>query len=68
MGQCDNGKLPNLPKLLNFLNLSGSFFLLYSPRMQASGGGMTKLATSQTLSASLNAHLGGPLNGLHKAE
>jgi hypothetical protein len=29
--------------------------------------GMTKLATPQTKSASLNAHLGGFLNGLHKA-
>ena len=29
--------------------------------------GMTRLATTQAEPASLNAHLGGSLNGLHKA-
>ena len=46
----------------------GYFGWVVVTRLATAGCGMTRLATSQPLVASLNAHLGWSLNGVHKAE
>ena len=48
--------------------LLGQPFFLMVRLSNLVGEGMTRLATSQPLVASLNAHLGRALNGVHKAE